>query len=202
MNPMPAEQAERIESEFEPLTRSVRNLIDVVIRSEVDGDAVRAAHALIDQATALLSAEMDPEPFGIRATTDGRMLTWGNVAIGARNALAPPLRVVRDDTGGAAVDLELGAPYEGPAGQVHGGYCALVLDHVLSATAHRPGAPAFTGTLTLRYVAPTPLGRVRAEAWVDREELGKTFAVGQLLDAEGRVTVQAEGVFIRPKRRP
>jgi acyl-coenzyme A thioesterase PaaI-like protein len=82
---------------------------------------------------------------------------------------------------------------------VHGGVCALVLDHVLGATAHRRQAPAFTGTITLRYVRPTWLGPLRAEAWVDREEGSKTFAVGQITDAEGVVTVRAEGVFIRPK---
>ncbi len=93
----------------------------------------------------------------------------------------------------------LGAAYEGPPGLVHGGVCALVLDHILGATAHRPGEPAFTGTLTLRYVAPTPLGALRAEAWVDRDDRGKTFAEGRLIDAAGTVTVQAEGIFIRPK---
>jgi uncharacterized protein (TIGR00369 family) len=96
-------------------------------------------------------------------------------------------------------DIDLGAPYEGPPGHVHGGVAALVLDHVLGATAHRPGSPAFTGTLTLRYVRPTRRGRLRAEAWVDREEGSKTFAVGHISDADG-VTVEAHGVFIRPRR--
>lgn len=184
---------------FGPLTQSLRGLIDVTIRSEASAADARRAHALIEEAAALLGARLDPEPFGVRATGDGRYLSWGNVAMGMRNAIAPPLAIQHDDTGGVATDLVLGAAYEGPPGQVHGGVCALVLDHVLGATAHRPGEPAFTGTLTLRYIAPTPLGRLRAEAWVDREIGGKTFAAGHLLDAQGVVTVQAEGVFIRPK---
>ncbi|MEB3021775.1 PaaI family thioesterase [[Mycobacterium] crassicus] len=187
------------EAVFGPLTQSLRELIDVAIRSEAGGADALRAHELIKEATALLSARLDPKPFGVPSTGDGEYLPWGNVAMGLRNAIAPPLIIQRDDTDRFATDLVLGAAYEGPPGQVHGGMCALVLDHLLGATAHRPGAPAFTGTLTLRYVAPTPLGRLRAEAWIDREERGKTFAVGHMIDAQGVVTVQAEGVFIRPK---
>jgi acyl-coenzyme A thioesterase PaaI-like protein len=194
-----AAEVQLAETVFGPLTQSLRELIDVAIRSEAAEADARRAHALIREAKELLGSRLDPGPFGVRATGDGRSLPWGNVAMGLRNAIAPPLIIQRDDTDRVATDLVLGAAYEGPPRQVHGGMCALVLDHLLGATAHRPGEPAFTGTLTLRYVAPTPLGRLRAEAWIDREDRGKTFAAGHILDAQGVVTVQAEGVFIRPK---
>ena len=97
-------------------------------------------------------------------------------------------------------EFVLGAAYEGPPEHVHGGVCALVLDHVLGATAHQPGRPAYTGTLTLRYRRRTPLGRpLRAQAHIERTEGVKTFAVGHLADEHG-VTVEAEGVFIHPKQ--
>lgn len=194
-----AGDARRIEELYGPLTQSLRKLIDVVIRSQADDDDVKRAHGLIDQAAALLSSRLDDEPFGVRATTDGRILTWGNVAMGARNAIAFPLQIEHDESGRASADLLLEARYEGPPGHVHGGVCALILDHVLGATAHRPGRPAFTGTLNLRYVAPTRLGKLRAEAWIDSETESKTIAVGELRDADGVLTVHAEGVFIRPK---
>ena len=193
------DEVQHTETLFHPLTQSLRELVDLTIRSEAGEAEVRRAHALIDEAAELLGSRLHPQPC-IRITGDGQPLTWGNVLIGTRNAIAPPLQVQYDDTGSVATDLVLGAAYEGPPGQVHGGVCALVLDHILGATAHRPGEPAFTGTLTLRYVAPTPLGALRAEAWVDRHDRGKTFAVGHLIDAAGTVTVQAEGIFIRPKR--
>lgn len=197
--PITPEDVQRAQAVFEPLTQSLRELIDVTIRSRVDESEVRRAHALIQQAGEILGSRLDPAPFGVRTATDGRTLPWGNVAIGMRNAIAPPLRVDRDEAGQRAVaDLVLGAAYEGPPGLVHGGVCALILDHLLGATAHRPDRPAFTGTLTLRYVAPTPLGRLRVEAWVEREDGGKTFAEGHLLDSQGRVTVHATGIFIRP----
>jgi acyl-coenzyme A thioesterase PaaI-like protein len=95
-------------------------------------------------------------------------------------------------------DFDLGAAYEGPPGQVHGGVCAMVLDHVLGATAHKPGRPAYTGTLSVRYLRGTPLGPLHAEAHIDRVEGVKTFASGHIADAHG-ITVRAEGVFVHPK---
>jgi acyl-coenzyme A thioesterase PaaI-like protein len=60
--------------------------------------------------------------------------------------------------------------------------------------------PAVTGTLTLRYLRGTRLGQpLRAEARVDRVDGAKTFAVGEITDAEG-ATVTAEGIFIQPKK--
>lgn len=197
--PISAEDARRIEELYGPLTQSLRKLIDVAIRSQAEDTDVKQAHGLIDQAAALLSSRLDQDPFGVRTTTDGGILTWGNVAMGVRNAIAFPLQIEHDENGRASADLLLEAPYEGPPGHVHGGVCALILDHVLGATAHWPGRPALTGTLSLRYVAPTPLGRLRAEAWVESETDSKTIAIGELRNSQGVLTVQAEGIFIRPK---
>ena len=81
---------------------------------------------------------------------------------------------------------------------MHGGVCALVLDHILGEAASAGlTKPKFTGTITLRYLRGTPLGPLRAEASIERIEGVKTFARGYLTDAEG-ITVEAEGVFIRP----
>ncbi|WP_237159421.1 PaaI family thioesterase [Mycolicibacterium rhodesiae] len=199
-NKMRAVDVERGEAVFVPLTRSVRHLIDATIRTEVDDETVFAARALIERATELLAAQMIPGSFGVHPTTEGGTVAWGNVAIGIRNPVAPPLVIHQDADGSVHTDVDLGAACEGPPGHVHGGLCALILDHMLGATAHQPGNPAFTGTLTVRYVQPTRLGRVHAEARVDRHEGIKTFAVGHIADADGTITVEAHGVFIRPKK--
>jgi acyl-coenzyme A thioesterase PaaI-like protein len=184
---------------YGPLADSIRRLIDVSIRSEVDESVVASAQAKIDAATRELSAVAAAESFGIRLGSDGESLAWGNVVIGLKNPVAPPLEVMRETDGSVWTEFVLGAAYEGPAGHVHGGVCALILDHVLGATAHLPGRPAVTGTLTLRYLRGTRLGqRLRAEARVDRVDGVKTFAVGRLTDAEG-ATVTAEGIFILPR---
>ncbi len=116
--------------------------------------------------------------FGLRTTPDGQGSAWGNIVIGIRNPAAPPLVVHHEPDGQVWAEFVLGATYEGPAGHVHGGVCALVLDHVLGATAHQPGRPAYTGTLTLRYVRGTPWDLYGLEARVERVEGAKTFAGG------------------------
>jgi acyl-coenzyme A thioesterase PaaI-like protein len=184
----------------EQLAQSVRRLIDVTIRTEVDDPTLSVVKGKIDWAAEQLSRSLMPGSFGVQQTSEGQSTALGNVVIGARNPVAPPLLVHHDADGLAWADFILGAAYEGPPGHVHGGVCALILDHVLGATAHQPGKPAVTGTLTLRYVRGTPLGQpLRAQAHVDRIEGVKTFAVGHIADADG-ITVQAEGVFIHPRK--
>jgi acyl-coenzyme A thioesterase PaaI-like protein len=184
----------------ETLTASVRRLIDATIRTEVSGAALVAAKDKIDSATAQLSGALMSGPFGVQVTPNGQSIALGNVVIGTRNPVAPPLVIHHEPDGAVHTDFVLGAAYEGPPGHVHGGVCALILDHVLGATAHLPGKPAVTGTLTLRYLRGTPLGQpLRAQARVDRIERAKIFAVGHIADANG-VTVQAEGVFIHPRK--
>jgi acyl-coenzyme A thioesterase PaaI-like protein len=81
---------------------------------------------------------------------------------------------------------------------VHGGVAALVLDHVLGEVAASAASPRFTGTITLRYLRTTRLGRLHAEARITRTDGVKAFASGHLADDEG-ITVEAEGVFIQPR---
>jgi len=95
-------------------------------------------------------------------------------------------------------DFHLGAAFEGPPGHVHGGVSALILDHVLGEMAANSENPRFTGTITLRYLRPTRLGRLHAEARITRTDGIKAYASGHLADEEG-ITVEAEGVFIQPK---
>jgi len=187
-----------LQAVYEPLASSVRELVDVTIRTEADAATVLKARQLIDAAIQQLSGTLMPDSFGVRSIPDGQGSAWGNVAIGIRNPVAPPLVVHHEADGEVWTEFILGAAYEGPAGHAHGGVCALVLDHILGATAHLPGRPAVTGTLTLRYVRGTRLGPLRAQARVVRIEGVKTFAAGEITDEHG-VTVQAEGVFIHPK---
>jgi acyl-coenzyme A thioesterase PaaI-like protein len=182
---------------YAPLAESVRRLIDVTIRTEADKKTVSAAIDRINWAADELSASQMPGSYGVRQLADGSTVAFGNVVVGLKNAVAPPLVIHHGPDGTVWTDFVLGAAYEGPAGHVHGGVCALVLDHLLGATAHLPGKPAFTGTITLRYVRGTRLGPLHAQARVDRKEGVKTFSVGHIADDDG-VTVEAEGVFITP----
>jgi Thioesterase superfamily len=193
-----SEQVERLRAVYQPLAESVRELVDATIRTEVDADEVAAIKAQIDAATARLRAKQIDGPFGVQYTTGGERMSWGNPVIGIRNPIAPPVVIERDASGAAFTDFYLGAPYEGPPGHVHGGVSALVLDHLLGEAASDGDTPRFTGTITMRYLRTTKLGRLHAEAHIDRSDGVKTYVVGHIADEDG-ITVEAEGVFIQPR---
>jgi acyl-coenzyme A thioesterase PaaI-like protein len=190
------EEAARLRGLYGPLTDSVRELIDATLRSEVGEDLVASAKADIDAAVATLRSRQVDGTLGISLTPDGEPVAWGTIANGERNPVAPPLVVQRDGADKAHVEMELGAAYEGAPGHLHGGFGALVLDHLFGDVASRgnPQTPAATGTMTYRYLRPTPLGQLRAEAEIQSTEGRKIFVTGHLADAEG-ITVSAEGVF-------
>ncbi|WP_224865746.1 MULTISPECIES: PaaI family thioesterase [Mycolicibacter] len=115
---------------------------------------------------------------------------------GGEATLGPPHE--HGENGHCWSDFHLGAAYEGPPSLVHGGVSALILDHLLGEAASEGlTKPLFTGTITVKYLRGTPLGPLRAEAWVYRREAIKTYARGHIADSAG-VTVEAEGVFIIP----
>ncbi|MGB0102437.1 MAG: PaaI family thioesterase [Nocardioides sp.] len=183
---------------FEPFTQAVRELVDATIRTEVDPAEVQAVRAEVEALTARLRSRQIDGPHSTRFSRPSRGHSWGNPVVGLRNAAAPPVTVERDPSGRAWSSFHLGAAFEGPPGLVHGGVSALVLDQMLGEAAAAGGKPGMTGTLTLRYRRGTPLGDLRAEAWIDRSEGIKTWVHGHLLDDEG-VTVEAEGLFILPR---
>ena len=193
-----AQEYARQRASYEPLTDAVRKLIDVGIHTAVDEVTVQEALGHLAAATELLEREQRSVTSTLRHADTGRPLAWANPAVGLRNAIAPPMVIEHDGDGRCFSEFTLGPAYEGPPGWVHGGICALVLDHILGEVASEGlTQPKYTGTISLRYLRGTHLGSVRAEAFVERSEQFKTFARGYLMDADG-VTVEAEGVFIMP----
>lgn len=196
---MSADEHDRLAALYGPLTEAVRELIDATVRTEADQDAIRAARIAIQTATDALRTRQRDESQVVRYAVEGRPVVWSNAVIGLRNPIAPPLTIHHDGDGTRCwSEFTLDAVYEGPPGLVHGGVCALVLDHVLGEAASEGlTKPLFTGTITVRYVRGTPLGRLRAEAAVERTEGIKSFVSGHLSDSEG-ITAEAEGIFIQP----
>ena len=54
--------------------------------------------------------------------------------------------------------------------------------YVLGEVAANSESPRFTGTITLRYLRPTRLGRLHAEARITRTDGIKAYASGHLAD--------------------
>lgn len=181
-----------------PLAEDLRVLNELSVVSQADPAAVGRAREHLEAARAILSERTLDGPFGVRYSSDGRQRAWGNAVIGLRNPIAPPLHLEQGEDGMVHTDFFLHRGYEGPPGLTHGGVSALILDQVLGYTATVSGSPGMTGTLTLRYRNPTPLGSLRAEAWLDRIDGIKAFIAGRIVDG-ATVCVEAEGIFILPR---
>ena len=160
-----ADAYDRLRDVHEPLTQSLRRLIEAGIRTGVDSDTIRDARAAIDAVAETLERSQSDTTSTLRHAGTGRPLAWANPAVGLRNAIAPPMPIHQDGDGGCWSEFSRGAAYAGPPG--------------------------------LRYLRGTPLGPLRAEAFIERTEGIKTYARGYLVDGEGR-TVEADGVFIAP----
>ncbi|MBF4480108.1 Thioesterase superfamily protein [Rhodococcus rhodochrous J3] len=191
------EEVDQQRDTYGPLTEDVRELIQLALQTRVDADDVARAREHLAAAREILERDREDGPYGTRFNDSGRFRNWGNAAIGLRNAIAPIGDIHEDDDGRVWTDIHLGPVYEGPAGHVHGGVSALLLDQILGDAARISGYPGMTGTLTIRYRKRTPLGALRVEAKLDRVEGRKAFVVGHIADSEG-VCVEAEGIFIAP----
>lgn len=185
---------------YAALAQSGRAFVDAVVRTRVDPIEAREVAAHLDELTARLAADGLEDALGMRPGPDGVQRGPANPADGGRNPIAPPVVIEKDrDALMSTASAVLGAGYEGPPGCVHGGIIALVLDQVLGTIPALVGRPGMTATLSMTYRRPTPLGRIGARAWVDRQDGWKTFVRGELTDAHGRVTVESEGLFIVPR---
>jgi acyl-coenzyme A thioesterase PaaI-like protein len=117
-----------------------------------------------------------------------------DVVVGRSNPVAPPVTVAFE--GERAIGhVVFTAPYEGAPGCVHGAVIAGTFDIMLTAANVLADAAGPTTELTIRYLRPTLVGiPSRFEAWVTAAGGRRTSSRGQLMQ-EGKVTVEAEGVF-------
>jgi acyl-coenzyme A thioesterase PaaI-like protein len=183
------------------------------------GEALRRLAALAlagapdDAALTALAESLEPlappsMPDGSRYHTDDlpsadgtrRIRPNGNGThpiVGARNAVAPPLVLSRGN-GTVYGDATYDVRFEGLPGLVQGGFLAAAFDVMLGQAVALSGQAGMTGSLSVRYVAPTPLYRpLRYESWFDRRDGRKTFGRARLLRVDdGTLCAEAEGVFI------
>lgn len=182
------------------LADDIRGLVDVAIRTQVSPDVVAEAQELVRQAARILAEDADDGPAGVHFNAEGRSWNWGNAVVGIRNAIAPPVVLQWGEDGIVRSEVDLGVAYEGPPGCVHGGVSALILDHLMGETASAAHTRlTVTGTLTLRYEQPIPLGRVRMQAQIT-EEVGRKVTVTAQISAANsdEPGIKAQGLFIIP----
>jgi acyl-coenzyme A thioesterase PaaI-like protein len=181
------------------LAAATRGLVEASVLTDVDEDDMLVAAKEVEAINDRLRQRLLEHPPRPDLGPDGRMRALANPVIGEANPLAPPLHVEVTPDGTARAEFELGEAYEGPPGLVHGGVSALILDHVLGSAGGAGGRPGMTGTLRVRYRRPAPLHRpLVVRAWIEHAEGRKTTIAGEIARADGRVCVEASGLFILP----
>lgn len=117
---------------------------------------------------------------------------------GRCNALAAPLTVTFDG-GTTRAHATYGDAYEGPPGSVHGGHVIAAFDDLLGVAQAASGTAGFTGTLSVKLLARTPLHeRIDYEAGVASQSGRKVMAWGRS-SCRGASLAEATGIFIVPK---
>ncbi len=189
-----------IEDAQADLARSIHGLLDACVRTRVDPDEMSAVTVEVRALTGRLAASAQDDPLGMVTGSDGRLHDWGNPMSGMRNPMAAPIVVTGDERGSMVSTFTMGAPYEGPPGCVHGGMIAAVLDQVVGSAPARIGMPALTAYLNTTYRRPTLLGVEHvSRGWIERVDGWKVFARGDIRDPQGRVTAEAEALFVVPR---
>jgi hypothetical protein len=185
--------------ELRRLTDAIRGLVESSVALTAPLPALTAladaAHALGARARELAGERPFPR---YSAPVDGDLntiLPWGVIS-GPYNPLAAPVSMsVEGDR--AIGTVRFGLAYEGPPDGVHGGVVAAVWDQVLAFACMLQGTPGHTATFTTHFRAITPLHQeLRFEAWVDRTDGRRIYAVGRC-EVDGKVVSEADGMFIR-----
>jgi len=104
---------------------------------------------------------------------------------------------------GAVVSLPVIADtFEGPAGYVHGGIIATLLDETMSKAVRTLGLRSMTRHIEVDYLLPVPSVKpIRLEGRLIRSEGRKHWVEAALLDTEKNVLARGKGLFIEVKER-
>jgi acyl-coenzyme A thioesterase PaaI-like protein len=104
----------------------------------------------------------------------------------------------REGDGALLVRAWFGRGAEGPPGYAHGGSVAAVLDEAMGAAAWVAGHPSIAARIAVdfRHLVPVGLDGL-IEAWVAATEGRKITTRARLLDGDGRVLAESDGLFVK-----
>jgi acyl-coenzyme A thioesterase PaaI-like protein len=179
---------------------AVRRTLTAVLRTRRDlpglTDIAARVHALADD----LGKRAEPARDRVERMWNGESGGARHSPVsGTRNAAALPVFWERREDGSVEGRATFTVAYQGPAGFVHGGVSALILDVGLAVANRHAGTAGMTAGLTIRYHRPTPLYReLEIAAWRESIEGRKIRSRGEIR-VDGEVCVSAEGLFVAPR---
>lgn len=182
----------------ERLADAIRKLIEHAVVSDVPDEEVAEIAERLEAIDERLQAYPRSRfrPRELPDFNDLQATFRGDPILGEHNPLAPPVWVTREDQM-IYGRVTLGPAYEGPPGYVHGAIIAGIFDMLLGMANIASGSPGMTGTLTVKYLKPTPLHTELAfEARTDRVDGRKTHTKGTLRIGD-ELFAEAEAVFVQ-----
>ncbi|QZY46793.1 PaaI family thioesterase [Mycolicibacterium austroafricanum] len=118
---------------------------------------------------------------------------------GAGSLLMPPWTVTRFEADGVELEVTFSRYHVGGNSAVHGGVLPLLFDSMFGMVIHATGRPiSRTAFLHVDYRKVTPIDTVlTARGWLRDTEGRKAFVNAELLDADGNVLAESNGLMIR-----
>jgi acyl-coenzyme A thioesterase PaaI-like protein len=164
------------------------------IRETATGLARRIDAAPVRDRLALMRSRPDGSVLGGRGFEDRAVGGWSN-----------PTSIeleVRYDNDEVVAEFVLRRAFEGAPGRAHGGIVAAAFDDVTGFVIGKLQEPAFTGELTVRYVAPVPVDQpLEIRARLDGRERRKLFISAEARAGETVVaTCRAIYITVDPSR--
>lgn len=189
----------------EALCAVARRALEEVRTTAAPSEVMHEASLRLEEAIGLLAPHAHQGGFA-QADLEGGLGLYGQTRdpmeifpysplIGRLNPVAPPVEFFMDGdvVRGRAVFRPV---HCGPPNHVHGGMVAATLDELLGIVNVMQGQGAMTGTLTIKYRAPTPLfEEIRLEGRHAGVEGRKVYAKGSMWHGDV-LLAEAEGVFI------
>lgn len=171
------------------MRESIRQMTRIDAHADLD-DVADTLDGVNSRLSQLATLDLE-QPENLRRTR--------NPTSGSTNPIAPPMspRIVGDRI---VATVRFNEAYQGPPSVVHGGFVAAVLDEALGRTRHLTDRNVVTGSLSVRYVRPTPINvELSIEAWIADVQERKMISRGRICNGD-TVVAEAEGVFVFMKR--
>jgi acyl-coenzyme A thioesterase PaaI-like protein len=179
------------------LAAAQRRLIEAAATREISDEELTRATAALNELAAQLEGNQarPPKLAKLPDLNDLPSFFTEDPISGRDNPIAPPVEITFGD-GAVEAHVTFSRSFEGAPGFVHGGAIAAAFDQVLGMANLTSGHPGMTGTLTLRYVSPTPIDtEIRFEATAGEKEGRKSFVTGSCY-AGDTLTAEAEATFV------
>ena len=183
---------------------ALRRLGHAIVGHQVDDEVLGAITTTVEG----LLSEVQSFPVRRRRPLDMRTVFTGepekirrnsafpdSIVTGKANPLGLAADIVREGDE-AVLRIALGPAFEGAPGRAHGGAVAALFDEVMGFVLSIHGMPAYTGSLTVSYRAPTPLGtdlELRARL---RSRHGRKLRIDATARHGTDLIAEADGLFV------